>query len=180
MKKIFGLIAIILITTCCFAKEKSLQGDFQIFKLGDGRKNVIQKIKDYTKEGKVGISSGEGNQVTLKKDNLRVSFKYHKNKLYMITILYPEGFKDLKDPREVVKYLKGLLTQTYSDPTDGKGLPEKTDPNQIYRCYSWVLKNKKIELVVPTDFQNIPSITVEIYNPKIRALLDTDLVNDFG
>ncbi len=181
MKKVIGImLLLIIIITPCLAAKKSLQGDFQVFKLGDKRKKVIRKMKEYVKQGKVEFVPGEGNRITLVKDHEIVYFCYFKNKLYMITIQYPEGYKGLPNRKEIVSSLKGILVETYEQPMEEKDIPDKTEPMQSYNCASWVLAQKNIDLLIRTDILNIASVMIDIYNPLIRAQADPETVKDFG
>jgi hypothetical protein len=192
MKKLLGIMVFLLMISPGLAATepakadkpadtlKVLQGDFQVFKLGDTRKQVIQKIQEYIKDGKIDLLPGEGNQIILKQDNLPVSFRYQQNKLYLISILYETGYKGINDRQEIVKFLKDLLTKTYGQPVADKGYPEKTEIAQAYLCVGWVLTGKNVDIVIHTDYRNYQEVTIEIYDPQIRNAVDQDLVKDFG
>ena len=197
MRKMLGVaLLFLLLILPCFAADaptptpaptdkpadtkKVLQGDFQVFKLGDTRKQVIRKIQEYINEGRTEFLAGEGNRIIIKPDNLPVTFQYQRNRLYMISILYEPGYKEIKERQELVKFLKDLLTQTYGQPAGNKGYPAKTEAAQVYPCTNWVLSGKNVDIVVRTDYRNYPEVTVEIYDPQIRAAEDKEMVKDFG
>jgi hypothetical protein len=192
MKKIIGFIMLCLFITPGLAAtepaktekpadaKKVLQGDFQVFKLGDTRKQVIRKIQEYVNDGKIDFLPGEGNQIILKQDNLPVTFRYQKNKLYMISILYETGYKGLNDRQEIVEFLKDLLTKSYGQPVVDNGYPATTESAQTYLCVNWVLTGKEVDIVVHTDYRNYQEVTVEIYDMQVRTAVDKDLVKDFG